>query len=163
MSSTEIKIGSKRFSLHVLQERSEHPTQPGIGSTLSGSTFEKVLYHSQAELDTLLIYSAFYHACLRWSTGENISKKFAYEFLVCLTGETQLNRLLPYTICTPENHTSEFRHYLFEFELSPIEEVNTQTSVQTVDPMDPPLHWPPTKGLRAKLAEIQLKLLSKSS
>ncbi len=162
MSSTEIKIGSKRFSLRVLQEHSEHSAQPGIEATPSGS-FEKVLYHSQAELDTLLIYSAFYHACLRWSAGENISKKFSYEFLVCLTGETQLSRLLRYTLCIPENHASEFKHYLFEFELGPIEEVRAQTSVQTVDPMDPPLHWPPTEALRTKLAEIQLKLLSKSS
>lgn len=163
MSTTEIKIGSKRFSLHVFRERTENLIQPDAESTPSGSTFEKVLYHSQAELDTLLIYSAFYHACLRWSTGENISKKFSYEFLVCLTGETQLKRLLPYTLCMRENHTSEFKHYLFEFELGPIEEAKTQARVQTVDPMDKPLHWPPTKALRTKLAEIQLKLLSKSS
>lgn len=37
---------------------------------------------------------AFYNACVRWHFGEAISRRFEYEFLVCLTGKTQLAPLL---------------------------------------------------------------------
>jgi hypothetical protein len=37
---------------------------------------------------------AFYNACVRWHFGEAISRRFEYEFLVCLTGKTQISPLL---------------------------------------------------------------------
>lgn len=149
----EVVIGSKRFSLKV----KEAPTQDSHASD-EGVASERIVYHSEAGLSGLLIACAFYNACLRWVSGENIAKKLSYEFLICLTGETQLNRLLKKTVCSPETHASNPVHYYFEVSVAE-DETGFATQAQKEAALTV---GRPTRQDRLKLAEIQLKLLSKS-
>jgi len=154
----EVKIGSKRFRLHVT-DKPEAADEPSDGSQHEGVYVEKAIYHSEGELSPLIITSAFYNACLRWATHENISKRLIYEFLVCLTGETQISRLLKRTACSQETHASVFRHYVFWIyvfdENLPYDAIPPPKQVDIIGS--------PTRQERLKLAEIQLKLLSKLS
>lgn len=144
----EVVIGQKRFRLDVWLG-----DNPQSGKEAAEPATQKTVYHSDGELSELLICSAFYNACLRWVSGENIAKRLEYEFLICLTGETQLNRLLKKTVCSPETHTPTSKHYYFSI----VEEA------AKTDTAGPASRVPrTTKQDRLKLAEIQLKLLSKS-
>jgi hypothetical protein len=157
-----IKIGPKSFDLKYKEV--EYTDQGHISSLLSknGDSTEKIIYHSDSNLSDYIIRVGFYNACLRWSTSENIAKKLIYEFLVCITGETQLSRLLKKTQCTDETHYSGVKHYFFEIK---VHEVAANTAyVSTADYNETPsLLRQPTFEERNKLAEIQLKLLSKMS
>ncbi|PSN98152.1 hypothetical protein B9Q11_02810 [Candidatus Marsarchaeota G2 archaeon ECH_B_SAG-F08] len=52
------------------------------------------IFSSEKLISPRLFKIAFYHACLRWLSGESISKKLGIEFFICLFGETQIKELL---------------------------------------------------------------------
>jgi hypothetical protein len=90
-----VAIDSERFSLDFYKIHGSEQIIQEFSDFLAGHpAYDGVMFFLQEEPTPLQIITSFYHSCLRFVTRENISKNLAYEFLICLTGSTQIQKLI---------------------------------------------------------------------
>jgi hypothetical protein len=156
-----VEIDSKKFLLNLYKIRgSQRAVQEFSEFIATQPDCNGIVFSLEHEPSPLLIAASFYHSCLRWVTEENISRKLSYEFLICLTGLTQIQRLIEATFKSNKDKNLFFLNILTDSEktqeplfkgLSFDRHIGDLASF-SIKPSD-----------RSKLAGIQEKLLSKLS